>query len=675
MGIKKWDYRPVNPEKSAALRAQLGISPLLANLFVARGLEDEEKRNQFLWESTFSDPFLLKDMDRAVERIRKALYNDEKIVIYGDYDADGVTATSLVFTYFNATGADISYYIPSREGEGYGLNKVALRKLKEQGFDLVITVDNGISAVDEVAYANQIGLDIVITDHHRPKEILPPACAVVDPYRKDCPSPCKELAGVGVAFKLLCALEDGDEESILFQYADLVMIGTIGDVVPLVGENRCIVKRGLEQIIQTQNPGIISLMRIGGAREASSQSVAFTLVPRINAAGRLGDAQIAVELLCCEDEEKAQVLALEVNERNKRRKELEADILRDIDNMIKANPALLQDRLIVLAGHGWHHGVVGIVASRIMERYEKPCILISIDGTEARASGRSFGDFSLFDLLCSCDHLLTRYGGHISAAGFTTKAANVEELISCMSQYARDHFDEMPPYSISIDTPSHPRELTVETLRDLTLLEPFGCENEVPIVALEQVTIDGIYPVSDGKHLRLRLKKDGDMVYAIWFGMSPQQFPYPVGTVVDAAVSVGISQYNGEDRTNIIIKDLRLPLANQDRYFKAKQAYEKYRRGETLPPNFIKAMLPTREELGTIYRFLLKRKGFAFGEEILCMEISHPKINYCKLQIGLEILQELNFLTRDQGRIVLTGTISRVGMEQTPTYQALYRQL
>ena len=675
MGFKMWDYKPADPERSAALRREMGISPLLADVLVARGFQNAAAANAFLWEGSFSDPFLLKDMDKAVERIRRALYNDEKIVVYGDYDADGVTATSLIFTYFDATGADISYYIPSREGEGYGLNKVALRKLKEQGFDLVITVDNGITAIAETEYANQIGLDIVITDHHSPKETLPPACAVIDPHRPDCPSPCKELAGVGVAFKLLCALEDGDAEGVLYQYGDLITIGTIGDVVPLVGENRAILKRGLEQMEQTDNPGIQALLQVGGVRELTSQSVAFGLVPRINAAGRLGDAQTAVELLCCEDEEQAAVLAQEVNEKNTRRKELEAEILEDIDRMAAQSPELFQGRIIVLSGHGWHHGVVGIVASRVMEKYEKPCFLVSIDGSEARASGRSFGDFSLFQLLCACDHLLVRYGGHRCAAGFTVKTEHLEELVDAMSAYAKEYFDEMPPYSVPVDVLTSPAGLEIASVKELSLLEPFGCENETPSVALENVKIDGIYPVSEGKHLRLRLKKDGDAIYAIWFRMAPQDFPYQKDDTVDVLLSVSINEYGGEERLNAIVRDMRPHISRQERYFKAKQAYEKYRRQEPLSPSFVKAMLPTREELGVVYRSLCSLRGFRFGGDLLCLRIGHPKINYCKLMVSLDILEELGFITQEAGEIRLVPRAPKRPMEQSQVYQALAVQL
>ncbi len=583
MGMKRWSLPRADRAKAEMLSRQCGESEYLCSLLLARGYDTPEAVSAFLTtDGELEDPCMLKDMDRAVQRIRRGIEDGEMMAIYGDYDADGVTATVVLFTYLESIGADVRYYIPTRDGEGYGLNKKAIDTIAKMGITLMITVDNGITAVEEVAYANSLGMDVVVTDHHRPKEQLPQAYAVVDPYRPDDTSSFKGLAGVGVAFKLVCALEE-DVESMLDYYAELVTIGTIADVMPMAGENRTIVKRGLEKFAQTENTGLRALMKAAGVSERSmtSETVAFGLVPRINATGRLGHAKKAVDLLTTDDEEFAAGLAQEIDAQNRERKALEEKILEEISHMLQNNPALLYDRVLVLAGEGWHHGVVGIVAAKLVEKYGKPCFLISCENGEGRGSGRSVGEFSLFDALCACDDLLLRYGGHTQAAGLTIETEKIDSFRKRVLEYACRTQDYMPVARLNIDSLLSPSQATLDLVREQYRLEPFGNGNEAPSYGLMGCRLTGIYPVSGGKHLRLRLSDGRDSLYVMYFGMQQAQFPYQVGDVLDTVVSLSLNEYQGEERVSAVVKDLRLAALDEEGLFAPKQIYEKIRRKRT----------------------------------------------------------------------------------------------
>ena len=422
MSIKQWKLNHISAEKSRILSSEYDLPPLVSDVLVGRGLDTPQAVEDFFSaDSDFFDPFSILDMDRAAERILQALERDEKIAVYGDYDCDGVTATAILYQYFVSIGANAVYYIPERDGEGYGLNAAAVQSLSEQGVGLIVTVDNGISAVAEVNLVKRLGMDIVITDHHQPGDTLPDAAAVVDPHRKDCGSPYRYLCGAGVALKLVAALEDGNMDSAVEYFGDLAAIGTIGDVVPLTGENRKLVKRGLQMLQNTENMGLNALLQLAGLEDKTltAENVAFGIVPRINAAGRMGSARLAMELLLCESEEEAADLAQKINDLNKQRQQQENFIMEDIERLLSEHPEKLKERVLVLAGENWHHGVIGIVSAKISERFSKPNLLISVDGKEATGSARSFGEFSLFKALTSCSSLLTKYGGHKQAAGFT----------------------------------------------------------------------------------------------------------------------------------------------------------------------------------------------------------------------------------------------------------------
>ena len=483
MNIKKWEVAPLDKERAAQLAERYSLPFFLAMLLEIRGVNKEEEIRDLLSGGQLSDPFLMKDMDKAVERIRRAIDNFEKIAVYGDYDADGVTATSILFTYLEAVGADVMYYIPQREGEGYGMNLHAVETLHQEGVTLIVTVDNGIASVNEVERAAQLGIDVVVTDHHRPQERVPSAYAVVDAYQPDDHGPYKDLSGAGVALKLVMALEDGDAGAVMEEYADLAALGTVADVVPVLGENRAIVKAGLAILTRGGRAGVDALMEQSGVggKAATATSLAFTVIPRINATGRMGAPERAVRLLTCETQEEAEPLSAEICEDNDHRREVEAQIAKEAMEKIEQDPALLYSRVIVVDGEGWHHGVIGIVASRITERFGKPSMVISTDGQMAKGSGRSVEGFSLFEAICACGDLMERYGGHPMAAGITLPAENVPLFRERINQYAAQVCREMPAPVLRVDCKLNPSALTPDmpqSLRPMALWH--GAEADHP---------------------------------------------------------------------------------------------------------------------------------------------------------------------------------------------------
>lgn len=473
MGYKLWK---LSGESSTANHK----TDIYAEILASRGFQTPEAA-ETLADASLSDPFLIKDMDKAVERIQEAIESGETIAVYGDYDCDGVCATAILVSYLETTGAEVVPYIPSREGEGYGMNRQAVKTLVEdKGASLIITVDNGINSVDEIAYAKQLGADVVVTDHHQQKAVLPAAAAVVDTHRQDDRSPYKFMCGAGIAFKLVTAIEGCEYDEMLEYYGDIAALATVGDVVPLTGENRALVRRGLKNISETQNIGLAALIDVCGLgdKPITAETAAFTLVPRINAAGRLGSADTALEMLLTDDPERASELAGIINDENKKRQHIETEIVKAIADDIDKNPALVQQRVIVLAGEGWHHGVIGIVASRLVERYGKPCFLISVDGETGVSSGRGVEGYSLFEALDACGELLVRYGGHSGAAGFTIEAKNIDKFIKAINKYSAKQYEYMPPNILRADIECEPYDVRVSDIEKLAVLEPFGCENE-----------------------------------------------------------------------------------------------------------------------------------------------------------------------------------------------------
>ncbi|WP_395506733.1 MULTISPECIES: single-stranded-DNA-specific exonuclease RecJ [Hominenteromicrobium] len=613
MILRKWEVRPLDKERAAAFAQTYGVPFFLAMLMNIRGLDDAAHLREFLGEGEpLSDPFLLKDMDKAAARITRAVDNMEKIAVYGDYDADGVTSTAMLYSYLETRGADVIFYIPQREGEGYGMNIGAVEYLKEQGVSLIVTVDNGISSVQEVARANELGIDVVVTDHHRPQEILPDAVAVVDAYRPDDTSPYKHFSGVGIAFKLLMALEDGagDVEDLLEAYSDLAAIGTIGDIVPLTGENRTLIRAGLERLSQSDRPGVQALLENAGiaGKTLTSTNVAFTLVPRINATGRMGAPERAVRLLISGYEEEAEVLSEEICADNEERRRVEAEIAEAAFADIEAK-GYMKDRVVVVDGENWHHGVIGIVASRVTERCGKPCMIISRGETEAKGSGRSIEGFSLFEAICACGDLLIKFGGHPMAAGITLKPENIEAFRKRINQYAAEHFPQMPTQTVTLDCKLNPAALSVSMAQSLTQLEPFGNGNPQPVFGLFNMELSNVTPVGGGGHLRLTLEKNGAVITAMRFNTKPEELPYHIGDKIDLAVQLEAREFRGQPSLTVIVRDMKFAAFNTEKNIASLASFEKWQRGEVLSAEDKNRLYPDRACLAAIYRALRTVNG------------------------------------------------------------------
>lgn len=613
MILRKWEVRPLDKERAAAFAQTYGVPFFLAMLMNIRGLDDAAHLREFLGEGEpLSDPFLLKDMDKAAARITRAVDNMEKIAVYGDYDADGVTSTAMLYSYLETRGADVIFYIPQREGEGYGMNMGAVEYLKEQGVSLIVTVDNGISSVQEVARANELGIDVVVTDHHRPQAILPDAVAVVDAYRPDDTSPYKHFSGVGIAFKLLMALEDGagDVEDLLEAYSDLAAIGTIGDIVPLTGENRTLIRAGLERLSQSDRPGVQALLENAGiaGKALTSTNVAFTLVPRINATGRMGAPERAVRLLISGYEEEAEVLSEEICADNEERRRVEAEIAEAAFADIEAK-GYMKDRVVVVDGENWHHGVIGIVASRVTERCGKPCMIISRGETEAKGSGRSIEGFSLFEAICACGDLLIKFGGHPMAAGITLKPENIEAFRKRINRYAAEHFPQMPTQTVTLDCKLNPAALSVSMAQSLTQLEPFGNGNPQPVFGLFNMELSNVTPVGGGGHLRLTLEKNGAVITAMRFNTKPEELLYHIGDKIDLAVQLEAREFRGQPSLTVIVRDMKFAAFNTEKNIASLASFEKWQRGEVLSAEDKNRLYPDRACLAAIYRALRTVNG------------------------------------------------------------------
>lgn len=653
--MKVWSVAKVNKERAIAMANRLEIPPLLAMMLDIRGITKEEDVINFLQENKdFSDPFLMKDMDKAVERITTAVENGEKICVYGDYDADGVTSTSLLYSYLrDSLGADVMFYIPTRTGEGYGMNKGAVDKIHSLGVTLIITVDNGISAREEIDYANSLGIDTVITDHHMPSGAIPKAVAVVNAHQKDDKSPFKDFSGVGVAFKLVMAIEGeyADVDSLLENFSDIATLGTIGDIVPLVGENRTLVKNGLRHIQNSDRIGINAMKQESGIaeKEINSSNVAFTLVPRINAGGRLGSSEKSVNLLLTEDEDEAVTIADKLGMDNRERQSIEKEILASIDEEVRRTPNIVNDKILVFAGKGWHQGVVGIAASRIKDIYDKPTIIIGIDDDGvARGSGRSVEGFSLCDAVFACSEHLTHYGGHPMAVGISLEKEKINDFRKAINAYCKDI--KMPYNILHIDCKLNPNQLDLSILDSLSYIEPCGASNPSPIFGLYNMTIIATKEIGNGKHMRITLSRGQGQVpvYAVYFNHNFQSCSYRNGDIVDVAVSLDRNIYNGQENLSVIIKDIKYSQSNNEELIDSERIFDKFAKRYKLTKNEVMSILPTRNDFAYVYRFLKQNKGFIYGEYALVNALNY-KISMGKLIVILYSMKELGLINWQQG--------------------------
>lgn len=670
MSRKQWCVLPSDKELAADITEQYDIEPFLAHLLVSRGITDDMELEDFCFDNAMLlDPFELKDMDKAVVRIGQAIENGEKIAVYGDYDADGVTATALLYLYFKSLGIKVTTYIPDRNTEGYGLNMRAIKSLAEEGIELIITVDNGISAHKEAEYIKELGMDLVITDHHKATENLPTAVAVVNPHRLDCPSSYKEYCGVGVAFKLICALSDEGDEEILSRYADIISLGTIGDVMPLMGENRKIVKAGLELINEGTNPGIRALKEISGMKDKSlnSTAVAFSLVPRINAIGRMSHARKAFEVLVSEDIESAHKSANEIDRSNADRQEKEREILTEVQRQIDENPEMLNERVLVFSGKDWHGGVIGIVAARLVGKYGKPCFVITDDGENAKGSARSIDGFSLYEAVASASALLEHWGGHVLAAGFGMKSENLEKFRQAILDYAKSV--EMPFQQNIIDCRLRAAAVDADILPLIDSLEPFGAGNPQPVFGLYGMTLTGVQPIGGGKHIRLTVKKGESTLTAVYFGMTPEKFLYQAGDTVDLAVRLERNEYMSQVKVGIYIKDIRMSGTDDLRYLKSVRLYEKLKRKEILTEKQKAFLKITRQEIAEVYRYIKKVGSWYADTDLLCYRLGDDGAGACKILTAVDILCELGIFRKENDGISCIDTSVKVDLENSALMQ------
>ncbi len=644
MIYRKWLSKDIDKSDVENLKNDLQINTLLAKILASKGIKTKDEANKrFFHNQELSDPFLIKDMDKAVFRIHKAIEEDEKIVVYGDYDVDGVCATAVLFSYLESQGANVFYKIPNREKEGYGMNKAVLKALKDKGVSLVVTVDNGISAISEVEYANEIGLDIIITDHHLPKETLPNAYAIVDPLRKDDESPAKTLAGVGVAFKLVCALEYAQPEDMLEFFADLVCVGTVADLMKLEGENRVIVKEGLKILNQNPRQGFLSLLKSYGynINQITSETIAFTIAPRINASGRMSDATLALELLLEDDEDAADEIAKEIESENLKRQETQNKIAEQIINEISLDKSLIDERVLVVYNESYHPGVIGIVASKLVEKYGKPAIVLAKNENEYKGSGRSISSFSLHGALLACSEYLLSFGGHELAAGVSVLEENLEVFKKAINEYANNNQELAKTQPLKIDCILELDEINVNSVAEMDYLAPFGAGNETPVFSIQNVGITSVSPIKDGKHTMVRLKKDNLTLQGIFFNKALADFPYNNGDLVDVSFMLSIYQGANGDMVSTKIKDIQ-PSKMPNEIVDSFDLYKVFKNKIYLNKEQKDKLMPTREEVVKIYRYIQTNK--VKNDDLRPLFVKFLDIDSAKIQIILDVLLDFKLI-------------------------------
>lgn len=671
MNYRAWQLNPSAEQDAEALQAE-GFGVLLSRVLAARGIHTPEAARHLLdGRDELSDPFLIKDMDKAVSRIQRAVEEGEPIVIFGDYDVDGVSATAILFECLSNQGAQVRCKLPSRDGGGYGLNKEILKGLADKGYTLVVTVDNGIAAVEEADYARELGIDLVITDHHLPGEKLPDAVAVVDPNRADDESPFKFLCGAGVAFKLCAALEGCDPAELLDMFGELAALGTIADVMPLTGENRTLVREGLAVLQETMRPGLQALLENAGyaGKPVTAETVSYGLAPRLNAAGRMDTAAVALKLLLCENEEQAAGIAARLSEINAERQQTEQQILAAALQNIQADPARAHDRVLVVAGEGWHPGVIGIVASRLMERYGRPAIVISTENGEGRGSGRAPSGFNLHGALAACSSCLIRSGGHAAAAGLLVEEEKIGAFRAAINAWAVREYPVPEPGTLKLDAAVRLGELDLASVRQLSRLAPFGSGNPVPLLLVQNAVVDGLWPLgSEGRHTRVRLRQGDSTCFVSVFGTSPQELPYQPGTAVDAAIEVSVFQGRSGPMVSAHCKAMR-PAGLGNEPARQAAAFDAVCAGTVLPPDRAQAFLPDRNDTANLYRRI--RAGGVCAEDLQPVFAASGAENTGKTLASLQALCELGLVEQQNGRWMPAAVTGKKNLDDAPILQKL----
>lgn len=677
MSRKKWTVQKLNKDLASTIAERYSIDPLTALLLTQRGFDTFDKLDEFFDDSEeWIDPFLLPDMDKAVERINEAIFDGERICVYGDYDCDGVTSTTILYSYLEAQGADVTYMLPERERDGYGLSNQVVDRIAATGTKLIITVDNGISSVEEAKYIKEKGMELVVTDHHLEGDELPDCVAVVDPHRNDKDCPFEDYAGCGVALKLCCAMEGSDEE-VMQEFADIAALGTVADMVPLVGENRKIVLYGLKLLNTYRKPGIEAILEKAGLSEKTldSTSISFGIAPRINAAGRMGTAERALDLLLADDPYSASEMAEEVNVMNSQRHSEEDKIFTEAIAYLQDHPELAHMPILVVSGKGWHEGVLGIVASKLLERYLRPAIVLTDKGDLCKGSARSIEGFSIYDAMNSCRDMLNTFGGHELAAGMSIKTEWLDEFREKINEYAYENASVYP--ETRIDCKLNPAGLSMDVLDSIRMMEPFGTGNTSPVFGLYGVVIDSVQGMgNEGRHKRLTFHKDGDrtMVNGIFFNQP--ELPYQRGDKVDLVVTLGRNEYRGNVSLSVYIRDIRPAGSDDDAMAASEQLFDKMLAGRRLSGEEVDRLTPDRSYFAGLYRYLKANEGVPYS----AYEYIHHKVYpadeestpLCKTRVTLLAMRELGLLTTDdEGRIHIPDQESKVELSDAPVLQKL----
>ena len=653
MQIRRWNEQKPNTELAAELAEVCEIHPFLSLMLTAKVLTTPDQIFEFLLGSEEEiDPLAYVDMDKAVERIQRAINEHQRVLVYGDYDTDGITATVLLYTYLKQVGVDVLYRIPLRE-EGYGLHADMIGWAAEQGVQLIVTVDTGVTAVEEVALARERGMDVVVTDHHQPDVTLPDAVAIVDPHRVDCESQFKDLAGVGVAFMLVCALS-GDGEKAFTDYGDLLALGTLADMMPLQGFNRDLMRRCLALLDESRRPGLVALRRLCGIEDKpiSSSSVSYRLAPRLNAAGRVADPDLTVRLLLSESLEDALRVAEELQSVNALRQKATTDILAQVEQELENHPEWLRQRVLVVSGDEWHGGLLGLVAARLMDRYGKPAIVLSVgaDGV-AHGSCRSLDGFSIYDAIAACAEHTVRFGGHEMASGITLNATEIDHFRTAINEYAASTCPQMPVAHLNLAVRLRPDQINTEKLALLQILEPFGMGNPVPLFGLFRMKLDNITTMGNGKHLRLSLSRDGVRVSAMKFQTMPEEFPIPCGATVNFVVSLDKNDYRGNTVVSIRVVDIGYADTDREELIKDVRDFEAILRGEYHPAP--QRAMATREQLAHLYNMLRVCKEWNGTPEQLCHALGENAPTCLQALIALEIWQQAGLVRwYDKGELI-----------------------
>lgn len=643
MSYKKWVISEIDKNAATRLAEECDIDPLVALIAQSRGYTDPYELEEFLSDDPiFADIYEMPDILKAAQIINESISNGEYICVYGDYDCDGVTSTALLYGYLLERNVRATYYIPDRFAEGYGMSNEVIDELKGKGVNLIITVDNGISCVDEIAYAESLGIKTVVTDHHLPPEILPDAAAIVNPHLKNSMVEFPEICGVFVAFKLVCAIENRQPEELLYKYADLVALGTIADVMPLKNENRDIVKCGVKLLNAKPRNGFLALINAAGLSKGAvtASKIAFGMAPRINAAGRMGNADIAVKLLLETDFMAASDFAAELDKLNAQRQQTEQNILSSAVKIIEEQK-LEFDRVIVVCGNNWHKGVVGIVAARIVEKYGKPAIVLSCDENgNVSGSGRSLNGFSLYDALLNCQGLLIRFGGHENAAGVKLTQDNLDAFRKAINEYAA----KLPLVisELRIDCKLNCAGLSLDLAEAIKTLEPFGMGNPIPLFALCSMKLERIISLSNNKHCKLLLSKNGKTVETVVFGCAVEAVPFSVGDIIDIAITVDINEYMGRKNLSVVIKNWRLSDLNEAQLFDEIETYSAFCRKDKL--NYPDV---SRNDVAAVYRAIDDNTVEAVRQKLI------KTLGYFKTNMALDVLRELDLIVdKNDGGVI-----------------------